>query len=463
MVFFVSNRPEDDGGTVAVALDEHFQLCLALVGGFKPTGFVHDEEAVGVQSLHERLALRIVAGAVGVRAHLLHQLHLVAVDVIGNCLTHQTAIGVAAEALDLIMLFVDEESAVGIDANGTEAELDLGGIHVLAVAYNGGAERIAIGIFGRPTVRVADLHAVLQNCLVLIIGRAIGERGRYEIAAGIENFASDGELLLFGGVVTNGGFKSYSPQIFAPVDGLCKRAPKVDRNGIGLGEPYVAVDAAALIPPALVLLGVDVDGEDVLFVFTEADEIGDIDLKAVVAAEIVLHEAAVEVDGCVRGNALEQERDAAASVGFVEVEILDVPSVIVLEKAESAVFGFVGDALDDVIVGQVNLIPALGFVLHIVFVFVNDEDVILACGSIVIALGLCRDIGDGLILRDLLLEIAAVEVPILVHADLFSHDTLLWEFFLSLSLFLVFFKRKSCKTWTKVILYSKKRQKRRIK
>ena len=63
----------------------------------------HDDKAVPIERVHQRLRLRIVRAAVAVRAHFFQQLHFVAVDVFGHGAAGKPEVLVGVDALDLYL------------------------------------------------------------------------------------------------------------------------------------------------------------------------------------------------------------------------------------------------------------------------------------------------------------------------------------------------------------------------
>ena len=217
------------------------------------------------------------------------------------------------------------------------------------------------------------------------------------------------------------GAKEFSARAYAKnfdLDEISRASSYCHLHGVKL---YVTVNTATLIPPSLVLLGVHVDGEHVLLT-VKLYQIGDINLKGIIAAEVMLHQASVEINRRVRRNALKQQGDSLGPIGgIVQRKILDVPRVIVLKEAESAVFVLVGNSLNHIVVRKLHLVPTLGFVLKIVLVAIDYEFIVLAGRAVMVALGLCRDVRNGFVLRHGLLEIAPMEIPILIKIQNLSH------------------------------------------
>ena len=71
-------------------------------------------------------------------------------DIVGHCLAHQTAIGVTAKALDLIVLAVDEQSLIGIHPVSATAKADIVLLYQCFAAKNARAHGVAVRIVRGP-------------------------------------------------------------------------------------------------------------------------------------------------------------------------------------------------------------------------------------------------------------------------------------------------------------------------
>src|SRR5207244_6676207 len=92
-----------------------------------------------------------------------------------------------------------------------------------------------------------------------------------------------------------------------------------------LDQPGMAVEPAALIPPALEHAGIDAHRDDVRLA-AEMRQGRQVDIGAVVTAPVVAHDIAVEPDGGVGRHALELKLDIFAAVRRRESEALAVPA-----------------------------------------------------------------------------------------------------------------------------------------
>ena len=161
--------------------------------------------------------------------------------------------------------------------------------------------------------------------------------------------------------------------------GLYEHAVALDGNEVGFLQPHAAINAAALVPPSLAFIGIDVHGESVFAL--EFCVVGNIDFETRVAAKIVLHKTAVEVHGRVHGDALEVQRKPLVLVGLIQREFLYIPSVIVRQKAPRGVVFFVGKPFDYIIVRKIDLYPLLALVFALGRVRVDGGEVVFCRGS----------------------------------------------------------------------------------
>src|SRR5437879_3320737 len=91
-----------------------------------------------------------------------------------------------------------------------------------------------------------------------------------------------------------------------------RKKPFAASDRVGDVQPDVTVDPAALVPPALMLLGIDADGQDISS--SEPDEAADVVPEAGVAARMVAQLLTVEPDRALAVNAVEVDPHALAPV-----------------------------------------------------------------------------------------------------------------------------------------------------
>ena len=168
------------------------------------------------------------------------------------------------------------------------------------------------------------------------------------------------------------------------------------------------------------VLGIDVHGEPIVsLVF---DYIRNIRLEARITAEIARDEASVEIHGRVGGNALKVYYDSLVPECGIEGEFLSVPGVLVLEKAERIVILLRSLLQNDVVVGQADLLPALGLVLVVIIRVVGHRDIVLGGRAPLHSLGLGLDIDRPLHGRGLGLDVSSVKQPPVIEQYLLSHS-----------------------------------------
>ena len=95
-------------------------------------------------------------------------------------------------------------------------------------------------------------------------------------------------------------------------------------SAIGLGEPHMAIDAGALVEPAVAEAGVDARDDVVLRAVGE--EVGQIEAEGRIAVVVAADEAAVDKDQHVAEGAVELDRDAAAQVAGGNLELAPIPA-----------------------------------------------------------------------------------------------------------------------------------------
>jgi hypothetical protein len=173
---------------------------------------------------------------------------------------------VKADAQQLHVHVVEEEAAVGVEAEGADAEGGFGAVENFAALVSGdalklGAERVERGGVGGPEGGRGDGELVLERGDVVRFDGDVG-RVRGDFGAGrVEH-----------GQPERGGRPRVLAILDAGFDGDCgglrrdawrgdERAPVGDRKRIGDAETDVAVDARAGVPARVGDLGVvDADG-----------------------------------------------------------------------------------------------------------------------------------------------------------------------------------------------------------
>ena len=95
-------------------------------------------------------------------------------------------------------------------------------------------------------------------------------------------------------------------------------APVFDVDGVGLGKPYVAVDAAATVPTGIGLIRVVYS--DCHYVLALVDIRGDIVLETAIAVRAKTDFVAVNIDRGVHVNAVELEEEEVARIPFCHLD-----------------------------------------------------------------------------------------------------------------------------------------------
>ena len=98
-----------------------------------------------------------------------------------------------------------------------------------------------------------------------------------------------------------------------------------DRHRRVIAQPDMAVEAGALIPPALHRIRIDADGDDIRLV-PEARKWRQVDAHGVIAGEIVRNDAAIDPDGREGCDATEFQLDPPATKRGVQPEAAPVPA-----------------------------------------------------------------------------------------------------------------------------------------
>ena len=279
----VAYRPHQDARVVAVAQDEVGEVALVplveeagvvvlgLAAAPHVERLVHHDESHRVAHGQQFRGRRVVARADGVHAHRL-QLHELAVQgVLAQGGTEAAEVVVLADAVQLHVLAVEPEARRSIEAEIAEARRGLYLVNDLAVANQLGTYLINIWVLARPLPRSFDACRPPVAVEPSVLDRYLAPRGVLVVHLHL--------------AVVN---------IYAPV---------LHVNGIGAGEPYVAVDAAARVPARVGLVAVvDADSHHVA-AFTDVGR--DVVLEAGVAVGAVAHLLPVHIDRRVHIYAVE--------------------------------------------------------------------------------------------------------------------------------------------------------------
>ena len=358
--------------------------------------------------------------AIGVRAQLLEQRDAVFLDGVGHGRAHAGVILMIAEAAHLDVLAVEEEALVRVVADRAQARLHA--LEMLAeIAAHARLDAVEVRRIDRPQLGLFDGDRALHDRAVIALHRSGLYSRAAQAAGGRVERGFEREITVVFKAVFDGRLDLDRPAAFLK-DRLGPDAVVRDVRGGLLVQPDAAIDARALVPPALMLLRVDIHRHDILL--SEARHVGDIHLEGGIAAGVVLHPAAVDIHSAMHRHALEEQHDALALTGRVQREMLAVPRVVILEIAQRVVVLHVRRLRNDVIVRQRDLLPcfrrgarsAVG--IHAVGIGHGSR-----ADEMALRLGLSVD--QPLAARRLYEYIALVKQPVPIEIEPFSHDSIL--------------------------------------
>lgn len=135
-----------------------------LLGHPHVEGLVHDQEAHAVGELQQLGRRRIVASAQGVGAHLREQLELALERAEVERRAERAQVVVVAHPLQLELLAVQEEAAVGVEAQRANSEARLVGVDERASSLHGSERDVAIRTLlgaGAPELRIGKGRTLL--------------------------------------------------------------------------------------------------------------------------------------------------------------------------------------------------------------------------------------------------------------------------------------------------------------
>ena len=403
----VAHRPEEHAGMVAVAADERRQLLHGLRLGGEPACFRQRQHAVFVQRVHFGLAVRIVRQPHGVRAHLLHQPHAVARDFRRHHLAGQAEILMAVHAVYVRALAVQEERAVGGKADRAEAEARGLGIEDFSVFANCHAAGIQLRV-GQPPQR-GSFDAQRQRSRADIpFGHPRGRfAARGERSLPVQNFGAHGQRPRPRSVVFDFHVHRHAPEGAFLLFGMHEHAVGRDARVVCDDELHVAIDAHALIPPALIGgRGIHAHADGVLA--AEAREARNVHVERRVAAERAPGQTAVHVHLGMRRHALKAQVRPRAVLPFGQGEAAAIPAAVIAEIAQPLVALRPGRAADQRVVRQRHRRE------RAVVVFLRRRPPQAA-------LGLRLHVHRALVVRRAHGGVAVVVFPAVVQKDGFSH------------------------------------------
>ena len=367
----VANAPDEDGGMVAVAHDEVGEVTfvpLVEVAGIvvgrlllapHVKGFIHDDEAHAVAQVEQFGGRRVVRAADAVAPHLLQYLQLPLDGTRVDRRTQATQVVVHAHAVYLDVLPVKEETLLGIELEGADAEGRVVDIGHLAAGKHRGAHIVQVGMFDAPKHGVVKGKFLPGLCLCLrLYLEGCGRSLCHDAPFGIDQLGAKHQ----GGrrrlAIVHGGAHRQAGMVLGHFIGGDVSAPLPHVHGAELAQPHVAVDAASGVPARVGLLGiVHPHGQHV---FGSPLQVG----RQVVAERDVsvgarAQRMAVDVDGAVHVHAIKVYVEAFALVRLVHGKGFAVPAHASGQRASASArrIVFRKIALDGPIVRQVQLPP----------------------------------------------------------------------------------------------------------
>ncbi len=271
---FVADAPHDHRGVVAITADQGPRILLMpLVEQVIPAvvvarlgltpgveHLVQDHEAHAVGKVEQFRGRRVVAGAEGIAAHLPQQLELPLEGPHVDRRAQGAQVVMIADAVELEMLAVDQQPLVGVVLHGTHAEGGLVGIDHVAVLHERGHGHIAMGRIGAPQLRIGQRAGSLDRCALSGgdldgFGRNAGHGLASPLSVGVEreDLARHAHRRLGLGIIVHRHLQVHGRRRGAHRQRGQERAPLPHVNRRRHGQPDVAIDAAAGIPPRRVV------------------------------------------------------------------------------------------------------------------------------------------------------------------------------------------------------------------
>ena len=188
----VGDTPYADRGVVVALNQKLLHLADAVLpAAWHMLGDIRNlrpnDHTVFIAEIVEILIVLIVSKANGVGAYLTDHSHIGVVMILGNSITNALPVLMAANTAQGIGLAVKEEALVGIDAEGTTAEITGNPVHRHAANKEGCLAVIEIGILNS----VPEMNLVDYDSLIIVIASAhdislcIAENYMYVAVSGI--------------------------------------------------------------------------------------------------------------------------------------------------------------------------------------------------------------------------------------------------------------------------------------
>ena len=309
-------------GVIAAVFDHALQAQKIFLGGGERAVFLHHQHALPVADF-ENFGIGVVRAAIGVRAQLLEQRDAVFLDGVGHGRAHAGVILMIAEAAHLDVLAVEEEALVRVVADRAQARLHA--LEMLAeIAAHARLDAVEVRRIDRPQLGLFDGDRALHDRAVIALHRSGLYSRAAQAAGGRVERGFEREITVVFKAVFDGRLDFDRPAAFLK-DRLGPDAVVRDVRGGLLVQPDAAIDARALVPPALPGGGVHAHGQHVGHI-AEVGHVGQIDGKALVAAEISVEQLAVKVDLRVAAHALKVEKNLALLIALGQLELDAVPA-----------------------------------------------------------------------------------------------------------------------------------------
>ena len=319
---------------------------------------VHHQQSQPVAGIEQLWRGRVVRRAVGVAAHVLEAAHAKLLHGIRHGHADAGVILVVAGAEQLQRAAVEEEALVGVEAERANAKRRVAGVYDLVAHADLSVQRVQRGAVHVPELRARELHVLLRLEVHPLREPELEQPAGGFLPARVEHGAMDlTDRLLVGLIDDSRADRDVRPAgTRLVVEGRSdERAPVPDVQRRGLRQPHVAVDARALVPPALDVGGVDAHRQHVLA--TVVRHIADVEVEARVAAAVVADAMPVQPHFAAAEDAVELEPQLAAEVFGGEIEPLAVPGNAARAKAMADVPGRVIGLLDEPVVREVQRAP----------------------------------------------------------------------------------------------------------
>ena len=367
---FISDAPHKDGGVIAVAHDEIRQValvpCIKIARvvvrrlAFPPhiEGFVHDDEAHPITEVQELGRGRIVRAADAVAPHLLQDFQLPLDGARIDRRPQASEVVVHTYAINLRRLAIERESLGGIEREGAEAKRRLVGIDdALASFQNRCLYRVEVRMLERPERRLLYVERLRLGeriaRLYLEVGRDLGDLH----PCPIDEARAEGQLLgLLAFVLDGRTHLEYSFLLLYLRRGVCP--PLGDVYRLCLGQPDVAIDAAARVPARVGLLGVvHAHGQRILLAITKIG--GHVVAERDVPVGAFAQTRAVDEDLGVHIDPVEVDEELPSLVFGIDLKRLAIPSDAARQGASARARGVIlaKIALDGPVVREVQLAP----------------------------------------------------------------------------------------------------------